>query len=64
MICSALSEDAISYSTCKKWFQKFKNRNLDLKNEEHPGLSKKFEKEALEEFLEENPYCSQSLHLE
>jgi len=63
MICSALSEDAISYST---WLQKFKNENLDLENEERPGQSKKFEEEAFEELLEENSCYSQSLqiHLE
>ena len=27
MICSALGENAVSYSTCKKWFQKFRDGN-------------------------------------
>jgi len=65
MICSALGEDAVSYSTRKKWFQRFKSGNLDFEDEKCPE-SKKFEDEALEKLLEENPCRAQSLqmHLE
>ncbi|EFN82306.1 hypothetical protein EAI_09282, partial [Harpegnathos saltator] len=32
MICSTLSENAVCHSTCKKWFQKFRDGNLDLRD--------------------------------
>jgi len=40
MICSAMSENAASYSTCKKWFQQFRDGNFDLQDGEHPDQKK------------------------
>ena len=36
MICLVLDENAVSYSTCKKWFQKFRDGNFNLENKECP----------------------------
>ena len=60
MICAALGEDAIAYSTCKKWFQRFRNGNFDLHDEERPGQPKKVEDEELEQLLAEDSCRTQS----
>jgi len=52
--CCALGENAVSYNTCKKWLQKFRDSNFNLQDKEHPS-QKKIEDEELE-FLEEN-FC-------
>ena len=56
MICSALREDAVFYTTCKKWFQRFKSGNFDLNNEKRPRQPMKVNDEELEQLLEEN-FC-------
>ena len=60
LICSALGDDAVSYSTCKKWFQRFKLGNFDLHDEERTGKAKLVEDEELEQLLEEDPSRSLS----
>ena len=60
MINLALSEDAVSYSTSKKCFQRFKSGNLYLEDEQHPGQPQKVEDGELGELLEENSYRTQS----
>lgn len=59
MICSALGENAVSYSTCKKWFQNFRDGNFDLQDKERPGQPKKVDDEELEQLLDENPCRTQ-----
>ena len=60
MIWSAFGEYSVSHSTSKKWFQTFKNGNLDLEDKECPGQRQSFEHEELEELSEENPCRMQS----
>lgn len=60
MICSALGENVISYSTCKKWFQRFRNGNFNLEDDERPGQPKKFEDDDLKQLLAENPCQTES----
>ena len=55
MTCSALGEGAVTHKTCKKWFQRCRNGDFDHSDRERPCQSKKFEDEALEQLLEENP---------
>ena len=45
----------MKHKTCKKWFQKFRNGDFDLSNQERPDQPKKFEDEKLQQLLEENP---------
>jgi len=52
MICSTLGEDAVSYSTYKKWFQQFREENFNLQNSECPGQLKKVEDEELEQIFD------------
>ena len=49
MICSAFREDAVTYKTCEKWFQRFRNGNFDFSDRERPGQPKKIKNEQLEE---------------
>ena len=60
MIYAALGKDIVSYSTCKKWYQQFKNGNFDLHDEERTGQPKKVEDEELKQLLEENSCHTQS----
>lgn len=54
MICSALGESAITYKTCKKWYQRFRSGDFDLSDRERSGQPRKFEDEELEQLLCEN----------
>jgi len=58
MICSALSENTVSYSTCKRQFQQFREGNFNLQDNERSGQPKKMEEE-LEQILDENPCQTQ-----
>ncbi|CAK9825563.1 Mariner Mos1 transposase, partial [Anthophora retusa] len=59
MICSALGENAVTYKTCKKWFQRFRSGNFDLNDAERSGTPKKVEDEELEQLLNEDPCQTQ-----
>ncbi|CAK9827111.1 Mariner Mos1 transposase [Anthophora retusa] len=54
MVCSALGENAVTYKTCKKWFQRFRSGNFDLNDAERSGTPKKVEDEELEQLLNED----------
>jgi len=58
-----LDQNAVSYSTCKKWFQQFRERNFNFQDSE-PALvnQKKMEDEELEQILNEN-FCQTQLEL-
>lgn len=62
MICSILGEKAVSYSTCKKWFQQFREENFNLQNDQ----PKRVEDEELEQILDERAKLNWNLqrHLE
>jgi len=57
MICTALEEKAVFYSTCKKWFRRFKNGNFDFHDE---GQPKKIKDKELEQFVQQNSCRTQS----
>ncbi|CAK9829793.1 Mariner Mos1 transposase [Anthophora retusa] len=59
MICSALGENAVTYKTCKKWFQRFRSGNFDFNDAERSGTLKKVEDEELEQLLNEDPCQTQ-----
>lgn len=60
IIYKTLREDDVSYSTCKKRFQKFRNGNFNLEDDERAGKLRKFEDGDLEQLLAENPCQTQS----
>ena len=39
--------------TCERWFDRFKNGNLNVKNNDHPGQPKKLD-EVLQALLDED----------
>ena len=61
MVCSALGENAVSYSPCKRWFQRFREGNLNLEDEQRPGQPKKVEDEELGQLLRKNSRQTQSV---
>jgi len=50
MICSVLDENAVSYSTRKKWFQQFQEGNFNLQDSERHGQLKKWKTRSWSKF--------------
>lgn len=59
-ICSFLGNNIVSYSTCKKWFIRFKNNSFDLDDRERSGAPRKTTNNELQILLDENPCQTQS----
>ena len=55
-----MGENAISYSTCKKWFQGFREGNFDLEDDKRPSQQRKVKDEELDQLLKENFFQTQS----
>ena len=47
-------DDALSDTTCRDWFRRFKNNDFKLVDKERSGAPKKFEDKELEEILDED----------
>ena len=47
-------ENALSDTTCKDWFRRFKHNDFKLEHKERSGAPKKFENKKLEEILHED----------
>ena len=60
MICSTLGENAVSYSTCKKWFQRFRKGNFNLEDEQRLGQLKKVKDKELEQLWRKTSRQTQS----
>jgi len=45
---------ALSETTCRDWFRRFKNNDFDVEDKERSGAPKKFENEKLEALLRED----------
>lgn len=43
MLVKAYGNDALSQTTCKDWFRRFKNGNFDLSDKKRENRPKKFE---------------------
>ncbi len=54
LLVEAYGEQALSETTCRDWFRRFKNNDYDLKDKQRPGQPKKFEDEELEALLDED----------
>lgn len=54
MLVEAYGDNALSKTTCKDWFRRFKAGDFDVEDKERPGLPKKFEDIELQELLNEN----------
>jgi len=53
MICCALDKDIVTHTTCKNGMR-FREKDFNLKDREHPGQSQKFEDEELLHLLDQN----------
>jgi len=54
MICAAYGENAISHTTCKTWYQKFRQGDFSLKDEPRAGRSQKIETDEWRALLDIN----------
>jgi len=54
MICDAYGENAVSYTTYKKWYQKFRQGDFSLENEPCAGRPQKIETDELQALLDIN----------
>ncbi|EFN75840.1 hypothetical protein EAI_17023, partial [Harpegnathos saltator] len=53
-------DHALSETTCRDWFRRFKNNDFDVEDKECSGAPKKFEDEELEALLDEDPCQTQN----
>jgi histone-lysine N-methyltransferase SETMAR len=54
MLVEAFGDHALSLATCKRWFQQFRDKDFDLRNEERGRPPKKFEDSGLQALLDED----------
>jgi len=54
MICAAYGENAVSHTTCKRWYQKFCQEDFSLENEPRAGRTQKIQTDELQALLNIN----------
>jgi len=54
-ICSVYGEDRVSYSTVRRWYDKFKLGNFSLEAEQRCGRPSSLNENILVEIIAENP---------
>ncbi|KAL6265801.1 hypothetical protein P5V15_002618 [Pogonomyrmex californicus] len=54
MICAAYGENAVSHTTCKRWYQKFRQGDFSLEDEPRAGHPQKIETDELQALLDIN----------
>jgi len=52
MICAAYGEDAVSHTTCKRWYQKFGQRDFSFEDEPRAGHPQKIGTDELQALLD------------
>ncbi|EFN78223.1 Histone-lysine N-methyltransferase SETMAR, partial [Harpegnathos saltator] len=60
ILVETYSDHALSETTCRDWFRRFKNNDFDVEDKERSGAPKKFEDEELEALLDEDPCQTQN----
>ncbi|GBP26219.1 Mariner Mos1 transposase [Eumeta japonica] len=60
MLVEAYGDHALSEATCKRWFQRFKCNDFDVRNKERGRPPKKFEDVKLQAILDEDDTLSQN----
>lgn len=55
-ICTVYGADAVSRSTCFKWFQKFRAGDFSLENEPHASRPREVDDDKLVELVNANPH--------
>jgi len=59
LLVEGYSEAALSKTTCRDWFRRFKNGDFDMKGKERAGRPNLVEDAELETFLDEDPCQTQ-----
>ena len=54
ILVETCGDNALSVTTCRDWFQRFKNNDFKLEDKERSDAPKKFEDKELEEILDED----------
>ena len=54
ILVETYGDNALSDTTCRNWFRRFKNNDFKLEDKERSGAPKKFEDKELEEILDED----------
>ncbi|GBP54769.1 Mariner Mos1 transposase [Eumeta japonica] len=62
LLVEAYNEAALSWRTCREWFQKFKNGDFDIEGKDRSGRPKIYEDAELEKILEEDSSQTQKEH--
>ena len=54
IVVETYGDNALSDTTCRDWFRRFKNNDFKLEDKERSGAPKKFENKEKKENLREN----------
>ncbi|KAG5325487.1 MOS1T transposase, partial [Pseudoatta argentina] len=55
ILVQAYGDNALSDTTCRDWFRRFKNNDFELEEKERSGAPKTFQDKELEQLLDEGP---------
>ncbi|KAG5318880.1 MOS1T transposase, partial [Pseudoatta argentina] len=55
ILVQTYGDNALSDTTCRGWFRRFKNNDFELEDKERSGAPKKFQDKELEQLLDEDP---------
>ncbi|KAG5317465.1 MOS1T transposase, partial [Pseudoatta argentina] len=56
ILVQTYGDNALSDTTCRDWFRRFKNNDFQLEDKERSGAPKKFQDKELEQLLDEKYY--------
>ncbi|KAG5327320.1 MOS1T transposase, partial [Pseudoatta argentina] len=55
ILVQTYDDNALSDTTCRDWFRRFKNNDFELEDKERSGAPRKFQDKELEQLLDEDP---------
>ncbi|KAG5318729.1 MOS1T transposase, partial [Pseudoatta argentina] len=55
ILVQTYDDNALSDTTCRDWFRRFKNNDFELEDKERSGAPKTFQDKELEQLLDEDP---------
>ncbi|KAG5327852.1 NUDC protein, partial [Pseudoatta argentina] len=55
ILVQTYGDNALSDTTCRDWFRRFKNNDFELEDKKRSGAPKKFQDKELEQLLDEDP---------
>ncbi|KAG5313215.1 MOS1T transposase, partial [Pseudoatta argentina] len=55
ILVQTYGDNALSDTTCRDWFRRFKNNDFELEDKERSGAPKKFQDKELGQLLDEDP---------